>query len=91
MGAASGRAEESRVTHNPIASNISEGYHHNMGRVKKFEGEAPAPMIDDEDEETLAAIDEGIRDAEGGRTVPSEEVRKLLPKWISTSSTHKER
>ena len=34
-----------------------------------------------EDDETLAAIDEGIRDAEAGRVVPAEEVGKLLAKW----------
>jgi predicted transcriptional regulator len=61
-----------------------------MAKVKKFELEDPVPVLDDEDEETLAAIDEGVRDAETGRTVPSEEVRKLLPKWISASSTRKE-
>ena len=53
-----------------------------MAKVKKFELEDPVPVLDDEDAETLAAIDEGVRDAEAGRTVPSEEVRKLLPKWI---------
>jgi predicted transcriptional regulator len=62
-----------------------------MAKVNKFEVEPPVPVINDEDEETLAAIDEGMRDAEAGRTVPSQEVRKLLPKWISASSTHKER
>ena len=62
-----------------------------MAKVNKFELEEPVPVIDDEDEETLAAIDEGIRDADAGRTVPSEEVRKLLPQWISASSTRKER
>ena len=53
-----------------------------MAKAKKFEVENPLPMMDDEDEQTLAAIDEGISDAEAGRTVPAEEVRKLLPKWI---------
>jgi hypothetical protein len=33
--------------------------------------------------ETLAAIDRGISDADEGRTVPIEEVRKLIPEWIS--------
>jgi predicted transcriptional regulator len=32
---------------------------------------------------TLAAIDGGIADAENGRTVSIEEVRKLIPEWIS--------
>ncbi|MGD0302467.1 MAG: hypothetical protein ABSE86_35780 [Bryobacteraceae bacterium] len=48
-------------------------------------------MADGEDEEALAAIDEGIHDAEAGRTVPAEEVRKLMAQWITASSTPKER
>jgi predicted transcriptional regulator len=62
-----------------------------MAKAKKFDFEDPAPILDDEDEQTLAAIDEGIRDAEAGRTVPSEEVRKLIPQWIIASATRKER
>ena len=62
-----------------------------MAKAKKFEFENPLPMMDDEDEQTLAAIDEGIRDAEAGRIVPAEEVRKLLPKWITDSPTRKKR
>jgi predicted transcriptional regulator len=62
-----------------------------MAKAKKFEFEDPAPIVDDEDEQTLAAIDEGIRDAEAGRTVSGEEARKLLPQWITASSTRKER
>jgi predicted transcriptional regulator len=52
----------------------------------EFNFNLPAPVPDDEDEETLAAIDEGIRDAEAGRTIPIEEVRKHLQKWISRKS-----
>ncbi len=48
-----------------------------MAKAKKSDLENPAPVVD-EDEETLAAIDEGMRDAEAGRTVPAEEVRRLL-------------
>ena len=62
-----------------------------MAKAKKVEFENPAPALDDEDEETLAAIDEGVRDAEAGRTVSAEEVRKRLPQWITASSTRKGR
>ena len=59
-----------------------------MAKAKKIEFEGPAHILgDDEDESTLAAIDNGIRDAEAGRVVPAEEVRKLLPTWITASST----
>lgn len=62
-----------------------------MAKAKKFEFESPAPVLDEEDKETLAAIDEGIQDAKAGRTVPAEEVRQLLPKWTTSSSTRKGR
>ena len=35
------------------------------------------------DAETLAAIDRGIKDADEGRTVSIDDVRKMIPKWIS--------
>ena len=41
------------------------------------------PLIVDEDDETLAAIDRGIQAADEGRTVPLEEVRKMITPWIS--------
>ena len=62
-----------------------------MAKVKKFDLEADASTVDEEDKETLAAIDEGIRDADAGRVVPAEKVRELLPKWTTASSTRKKR
>jgi predicted transcriptional regulator len=62
-----------------------------MAKAKKFELESPAPILDEEDEETLAAIDEGIRDAKVGRTISAQGVRKRLPKWIAASSSRKRR
>ena len=62
-----------------------------MAKAKEFDFESPAPVIEDEDEKTLAAIDRGIRDAEAGRTVPIEDVRKRLNKWITASSSRKSR
>ena len=59
-----------------------------MAGMKKLDLDDPAPILDDdEDEETLAAIDESIHDAQAGRIVPIEEVRKLLPQWITTASS----
>jgi predicted transcriptional regulator len=60
-----------------------------MAKAHEFDLENPAPTLDDEDEETLAAIDEGIRDAEAGRVVPAEKARELLPNWTTFSSTGK--
>ena len=67
------------------------GYPKGMAELKKLDLDNPAPILDEEDEETLAGIDEGVRDAEAGRTVPIEEVRKLLPQWITESSSRKKR
>jgi len=62
-----------------------------MANVGRIDLEAPASLDEQEGEATLAAIDEGIRDAAAGRTVPIEEVRKLMPTWITASSSRKER
>ncbi len=62
-----------------------------MAKAKNFDVENTDPLLDDEDKETLAAIDEGLGDAAQGRTVPAKEVRQRLPQWITTSSTPKDR
>jgi predicted transcriptional regulator len=62
-----------------------------MARAKKIEVESAVPVLDEEDQEALAAFDEGVRDAKAGRTVPAEEARKRLPQWITASSTRKGR
>jgi predicted transcriptional regulator len=41
------------------------------------------------DADTLAAIDRGVKDADEGRTVPIDEVRKLIPEWISKFESRK--
>jgi predicted transcriptional regulator len=43
------------------------------------------------DQRTLDAIDRSIRAADEGRLVSSEEVRKLIPQWISKFSTPNQR
>ena len=35
------------------------------------------------DAATLAAIDQGVKAADEGRTVSLEEARKMIPQWIS--------
>jgi predicted transcriptional regulator len=61
-----------------------------MAKASRMDFDDPTSIHDEEDDEILAAIDEGIRDAQAGRTVPMEDVRKLLPKWIIASSSRKE-
>ena len=62
-----------------------------MGEVKKLDLNNPPPILDEKDEETLAGVEEGFRDADAGRTVPIEELRELLPQWITESSSRKKR
>jgi predicted transcriptional regulator len=45
--------------------------------------QVPATEEVEVDAETVAAIDRGVKAADEGRTVPLEEVRKMIPKWIS--------
>ena len=68
-----------------LNSFLAADYHTQMATKFQFERSLP---IDEEDRDTLAAIDEGLRDAEAGRTVPAEAVRRFLTQWISDSSTH---
>jgi predicted transcriptional regulator len=68
-----------------VASALDAGYRERMAKAKEFDFSSSCRATKDEDEKTLAAIDEGIRDAETARTTPIEEVRKRLHKWSTTS------
>jgi predicted transcriptional regulator len=61
-----------------------------MDQFNGSEHELPETLID-EDEATLAAIDEGIRAADEGRVTPADEVRKLIARWNSEFSTQSRR
>jgi len=62
-----------------------------MAEVTKIDFNRPAPFPQEEDEETLAAIDRAIKQADEGRTVPLEDVRKMIPEWISKFESQKKR
>jgi predicted transcriptional regulator len=48
-----------------------------------------APILDEEDDATLEAIDRGIRSADEGRVVPIDEVRQRMRRWLTKSSSPK--
>ena len=62
------------------------GYCKGMAEAR-IDVDKPVVLTGEEDEETLAAIDRGIRDADAGRLTPLEEVEKMLPQWISKFSS----
>jgi predicted transcriptional regulator len=62
-----------------------------MGKAKKVDVNEPVPILDEEDEATLAAIDRGIKAADEGRVVPLEEVRQRMKTWLTKSSSPKTR
>ncbi|HEU5235151.1 MAG TPA: hypothetical protein VFU50_20000 [Terriglobales bacterium] len=43
------------------------------------------------DDQTLAAIDRGVQDADAGRTVAADDVRKMIPQWLSKFASQKQR
>jgi predicted transcriptional regulator len=51
----------------------------------------PVPLTEEEDEATLAAIDQGIEEANEGLVVSAEEARQRVRQWLSRSSTPKVR
>ena len=53
--------------------------------------QVPATDKVEVDAETLAAIDRGIKDADEGRTVPIDQVRKMIPQWIFKFESQKPR
>lgn len=59
-----------------------------MAETKQWDFDQP-DILDEEDDATLAAIDRGIKDADEGRLVPAEDVRKRMEQWLSKSSTPK--
>ncbi len=62
-----------------------------VGVMVDLKLQVPATDKVEVDAETLAAIDRGIKDADEGRTVPIDEVRKMIPKWISKFESQKPR
>jgi predicted transcriptional regulator len=62
-----------------------------MPEVKKQVFDKPAPILEEEDEATLSAIERGIKAAQEGRVVPLEEVRRRMRKWPTKSSSPKTR
>jgi predicted transcriptional regulator len=62
-----------------------------MGKLKKPDLEEPVSLLDDEDEETLAAIDQSVKAADEGRVVPLEKVRQRMKTWFTKLSSRKMR
>jgi predicted transcriptional regulator len=62
-----------------------------MAEAKNEDIKRAAPTLDEEDEETLAAIDRGIQSADEGRVVPLDEVRRRMNGWLTKSSSLKTR
>jgi predicted transcriptional regulator len=62
-----------------------------MGGLRNEDFDQSAPILDEEDEATLAAIDRGVQSADDGRLVPLEEVRQRMNRWLTKSSSPKTR
>lgn len=71
-----------------LVRSICSGYSNRMADLKFH---LPVKEEVAVDAETLAAIDRGIKEADQGRTIPADEVRKLVPQWISKFESQKRR
>jgi predicted transcriptional regulator len=60
-----------------------------MGEMKPADQFTSTEEEVEVDEETLAAIDRGIKAADEGRVVPLEEVRRRMREWHTKSSSRK--
>jgi predicted transcriptional regulator len=48
-------------------------------------------LLDEEDEQTLAAIDRGLKAADEGRLIPAEDVCRRIEEWLTGSSIPQKR
>jgi len=62
-----------------------------MGEVKPDDLFVSTEEAVEVDAETAAAIERGIKDADEGRTFSLDEVRKMIPEWISKFESRKRR
>ena len=60
-----------------------------MGEMKPADQFTSTEEEVEVDEETLAAIDRGIKAADEGRVVPLEEARRRMQEWHTKSSSRK--
>ena len=60
-----------------------------MGEMKPADQFTSTEEEVEVDEETLAAIDRGIKAADEGRVVPLEEVKRRMQEWHTKSSSRK--
>jgi predicted transcriptional regulator len=62
-----------------------------MAEAKNEDINQSAPILDEEDDATLAAIDRGILSADQGRLVSLEDARQRMNGWFTKSSSRKTR
>jgi predicted transcriptional regulator len=58
-----------------------------MAEMKRPDFNDSSTILDDEDEATLAAIDRGIKAADEGRVVSSDEAHQRMQTWLTKSSS----
>jgi hypothetical protein len=60
-----------------------------MAEAEKLDFNEPTPILDEEDEATLSAVDRAVESANQGRLVPIEQVRERMQEWLTGSSSRK--
>jgi predicted transcriptional regulator len=62
-----------------------------MAEAKNEDIDQSVPVLNEEDDSTLAAIDRGILSADQGRLVSLEDARQRMNRWLTKSSSPKTR
>jgi predicted transcriptional regulator len=63
-------------------------YNWGVAEAEKIDFNDPAPIFDEGDLKTLAAIERGIQAADGGRVVSLDDARRM-DQWLTESSSPK--
>ena len=76
---------------NAVALRPNQAYRNIMAETKKKDFENSTRILDEESDATLALLKQRLKSSDKNRSVPSNEVRQRMKKWLTKSSITKTR